>query len=72
MYNLSSIALKRERPVLEERRKRRMPLLISVQAIKSFHNYGIPDKCTVQRETLKGLSVARGEKRRKRERRTAE
>lgn len=64
---LSFIALKKERPVLEERRKRRVPLRISVQAIKSFHNYATLDRCTVQCETLKGLSVARGKKRLRRE-----
>lgn len=37
--------------------------LCEYQAIKSFHNYATPDRCIVQRETLKGLSVARGKKR---------
>ncbi|KYN33810.1 hypothetical protein ALC56_11886 [Trachymyrmex septentrionalis] len=43
------------------------PFAISVQAIKSFHNYATPDRCMVQRETLKGLSVARSKKRLRRE-----
>jgi hypothetical protein len=37
------------------------------RAIKSFHNYATPDRCIVQRETLKGLSVERGKKRLRRE-----
>ncbi|KYN05578.1 hypothetical protein ALC62_03496 [Cyphomyrmex costatus] len=54
---IKTIGTSEERPVL-------------VQAIKSFHNYATPDRCMVQRETLKGLSVARSKKRlrKKRER----
>lgn len=40
-----------------------VPSRISDQAIKSFHNYTTLDRCIVQHDTLKGLSVARGKKR---------